>query len=182
MNTYTNHFLIAMPHMMDTIFKRGLVYICDHDEKGAMGLMINKPMMSQDVQKILSQTHLDELDPFPSVYFGGPVSMDHGFFLHDRGYSIDGTFPVSKDLSLTTNPHIIDDILRGKGPKKFRFALGYSGWAAGQLEREITNGDWLVMPASSDFIFKTPDQSKWEDAARQFGIDIMDFTGPMGQA
>ncbi|MFQ6605983.1 MAG: YqgE/AlgH family protein [Fidelibacterota bacterium] len=182
MNNYSNHFLIAMPHMTDVIFSRGLVYMCDHNEKGAMGLIINKPMMTDKVEDILKQTQLDQADPHPLVYFGGPVRVEQGLFLHDNGYAIDGTVPVSKEISLTVNPGIIDDILYGKGPKKFQFTLGYSGWGAGQLEREIENGDWLVMPAIPGFIFETPDNQKWKNAARHFGIDILDLGGPSGQA
>ncbi len=182
MNNYSNHFLIAMPHMTDGIFRQGLVYLCDHDGTGAMGLMINKPMMTDKVEDILKQTQLDKANPHPHVYFGGPVRIEQGLFLHDHSYTIDGTVAISDDISLTVNPGIIDDILYGKGPRNFQFTLGYSGWGAGQLEREIENGDWLVMPAIPGFIFKTPDSKKWKTAASHFGIDILDFSGPSGMA
>lgn len=182
MNKYSNHFLIAMPHMMDAIFKESLVFMCDHDDQGAMGIIVNKPMMTDNVEEILNQTHLDQITPYPNVYFGGPVRIEQGLFLHDKNYSIEGTFTVSDDVSLTTNPDIINDILTGKGPQHFRFTLGYAGWGVGQLEREVENGDWLVMPANGDFIFQTPDNKKWKSAASQFGIDILDFNGQTGQA
>jgi len=168
--------------MIDVIFRQGLVYLCDHDDKGAMGLIINKPMITNKVEDILRQTQLDKAKPHPLEYFGGPVRIEQGIFLHDHSYSIDGTLSISDEISLTVNPEIIDDILYDKGPRKFQFTLGYSGWGAGQLEREIENGDWLLMPAVPGFIFNTPDNKKWKNAASHFGIDIMDFGGPTGRA
>ena len=182
MTKFSNHFLIAMPHMYDSFFKQSLVFMCEHDDKGAMGLIVNKPMMTDNVEQILTETHLDRISPYPNVYFGGPVRIEQGFFLHEKHYSIDGTFNVSDKISITSNPQIIEDIVAGKGPDDFRFTLGYAGWGEGQLEREVENGDWLVMPASAETIFRTPDHKKWKTAASQFGIDILDFDGQAGHA
>ncbi len=179
---YTNHLLIAMPQMTDQIFGKSVIYICEHDSKGAMGIIVNKPLPSESVQGILTETGLDETDSFPKIYFGGPVGMNHGFILHDTKYHIDGTHNISKKIALTSNLDIIHDMVDGKGPNKYRFALGYAGWSAKQIESEIENGDWLVVPATPSFIFDTPDDHKWDTAAKEFGIDMSTITGSTGIA
>ncbi len=182
MTKFANHFLISMPHMTDAMFRKSLVYICEHDKKGAMGLIVNKPIPSDNVGEILQQTRLDKADPHPQVYFGGPVSINQGFILHDYRYKVDGTFELSEEMSLTSNPKIVDDIISGNGPEYFRFTMGYAGWGENQLEREFENGDWLVMPANTELVFQLPDDQKWELAARKLGIDIMDISGSTGFA
>ena len=179
---FDNHFLIAMPHMADYVFGKSLVYICEHDSKGAMGIIINKPIPSASVEEILNKTQLSRINPYPEIYFGGPIGMNQGFFLHSSDYKTSGTHSVSKKLAITSNTRIVDDIITGQGPNTYRIAIGYASWTAGQLNREFENGDWLIMPASSDFIFDTPDHTKWKNAAKQFGIDIMDITGHTGLA
>jgi len=180
MSIFSNHFLISMPHMTDPMFNKSLIFVCEHDGEGAMGLIINKPLPSANVGEILSQTRLDQLSPIPDIYFGGPVSMNQGFFLHSKNYEIEGSHPVSEQISLTSNIEIIDDIIKGKGPNNFRFVMGYAGWGKQQLDREFENGDWLTIPSSPDFIFQMPDHLKWENAAKTFGIDIMDISGRTG--
>ena len=166
-----------MPHMTDPYFQKSLIYVCEHDSDGALGLIINKPIPSKSAEEILTQTGLDSVRPHLEVYFGGPVKVEMGLFLHDSAYETEDSMVVNKEITLSTNENIIHDIMDKKGPKNYLFTLGYAGWGSGQMEREIENGDWLVMPATFDFIFSTPDNSKWEKAAQQFGIDIKTFSG-----
>ena len=105
-----------------------------------------------------------------------------GLILHDSTYNVEGTLPISNSLSLTSNNQIINDLKIGNGPKEFRFSFGYAGWEEGQLEREIENGDWLLMPADNSFIFSIPNEDKWKTAALKFGIDILELGGSAGLA
>ena len=171
-----------MPHLEDQIFGRSLIYMCEHDEKGAMGLIVNKPFPVDKADLILEKIGLNKISPNPGIYFGGPVGINNGFFLHQSTYTTEGTHQISDNLSITSNNSVIEDIEKGIGPDDFRFSLGYAGWAEGQLNKEVENGDWLVMPSSTDFIFDTPDDQKWRKVAMQFGIDIMNVSGNTGIA
>lgn len=184
MDNFQDTFLIAMPHLSETFFEKTVIYMCDHSSHGAMGMVINRPLASGKVAVVL-----ESLGLVPSgglevmdVYYGGPVQPSLGFVLHSSEYSIDDTERISQRISLSTNVNIFKDIQDGNGPTNFRFTLGYAGWGAGQVEREIANGDWLVVPASPEFIFDKPDRAKWQDAAGQFGIEISKFTGSGGMA
>ncbi len=171
-----------MPHMNDPIFSKSLIYICEHDNDGAMGLIINKPMISENASDIIQQTGLTQIEPLPDIYFGGPVNLEMGLILHDANYNIEGTLTISKSVALTSNKQIVLDLKNGGGPDEFRFSFGYAGWGKGQIEREIENGDWLLMPADDDFIFSIPNTDKWKKAASKFGIDILDLGGSAGLA
>ena len=182
MKSLSNHFIISMPHMNDPIFSKSLIFICEHSADGAMGIIINKPMISENTEDIIKQTGLSQITPQPEIYFGGPVKLEMGLILHDSNYITDGTLSISNSIGLTSNNQIIDDIKNGNGPNDFRFSFGYAGWEKGQLEREIENGDWLLMPADNNFIFSIPNSDKWEKAALKFGIDILDLGGNAGIA
>ena len=171
-----------MPHMNDPIFSKSLIYVCEHNKDGSMGLIINKPMISENAAEIIQQTGLGKINPMPEIYFGGPVNLEMGLFLHDTTYDIDGTLSISKSVSLTSNKQIVVDLKNGNGPDVFRFSFGYAGWGKGQIEREIENGDWLIMPADDNFIFSIPNSDKWQKAASHFGIDILDLGGSAGLA
>ena len=185
MDSLRDYFLISMPHLTDTFFEKSVIYICEHDAQGAMGLLVNRPLASAKVANILEALGIGPEDKhihFQEVFFGGPVQPNLGFVLHSSDYEIDGTVQVSEAVSLTTNFDIVRDIKKGRGPEQFRFTLGYAGWGPEQLDREIANGDWLVIPAATDFIFDKPDQVKWKEAARQFGIEISQMSGSGGLA
>ena len=182
MKSFSNHFIISMPHMNDPIFSKSLIYICEHDNDGAMGLIINKPMISENAADIIQQTGLAQIETPPDIYFGGPVNLEMGLILHDANYNIEGTLTISKSVALTSNKQIVLDLKNGGGPDEFRFSFGYAGWGKGQIEREIENGDWLLMPADDDFIFSIPNTDKWKKAASKFGIDILDLGGSAGLA
>lgn len=116
------------------------------------------------------------------ILFGGPVNLEMGLILHDANYIIDGTLTISKSVALTSNKQIVLDLKNGDGPDEFRFSFGYTGWGKGHIEREIENGDWLLMPADDEFIFSIPNTDKWQKAALKFGIDILDLGGSAGLA
>jgi len=182
MKSFSNHFLISMPHMNDPVFAKTLIYMCEHNSEGSMGVIINKPMVFNNATDVLKQTGLRNIKPTPKIYFGGPINVDTGFILHDSNYKTEGTLLISESLALSSNKQIVADLKEGIGPIIFRLSFGYAGWIGGQIEREITNGDWLVMPANDDFIFSIPDQDKWNQAADQFGIDITNLGGAAGLA
>jgi putative transcriptional regulator len=185
MDSLRDYFLISMPHLTDTFFEKSVIYVCEHDAQGAMGLLVNRPLGSAKVASILEALGIGSEEKqihFRDVFFGGPVQPNLGFVLHTSEYEIDGTVHVSEAVSLTTNIDIVRDIKKGQGPARFRFTLGYAGWGPEQLDREIANGDWLVIPADLEFIFEKPDQTKWKDAARQFGIEITQMSGSGGLA
>jgi len=185
MDSLRDYFLISMPHLTDGFFEKTVIYICDHDPQGSMGLVINRPLPSAKVAIILQALELDSSegpDVIKDIYYGGPVQPGVGFVLHTPDYEIEGTLPISEEISLTTNSKIMGDIKAGKGPEHYRLTMGYAGWGSDQLTREIANGDWLVIPASGEFIFEKADHAKWSEAARQFGIEISQFYGFGGEA
>lgn len=185
MDSLRNHFLISMPHLTDTFFEKTVIYICDHDSQGSMGLVINRPLPSARAAMILQALGLDSLEEeggIKDIYYGGPVQPNVGFVLHTPEYEVDGTLPIAEDIFLTTSSEIMKDIQTGAGPAQYRLTMGYAGWGPEQLEREIANGDWLVIPASGEFIFSEADHGKWTEAARKFGIEISQFTGFGGEA
>ena len=151
--------------------------MCENNTEGSLGLIINKPMVSQNAADILQKTGLERIQPLPEVYFGGPVNLEMGLILHDTGYEIDGTLTISKEISLTSNKQIVNDLKTGLGPNKFRFSMGYAGWGADQLEKEIENGDWLLIPSVNEFIFNTPAEEILNKIKNNIDIDIDNLSG-----
>ena len=178
-----NHFLIAMPSITDPIFKRSLILICDDNKDGTMGLIVNKPIKDDLINGMLliqneDKIHLDN----SKIYFGGPVNLDVGFVLHEPDYHTNETLSISKDLCLTSNNKVIDDIKKNNGPNNFLFTLGYSGWDKNQLKNEIKNGDWLITPADTKSIFKKNDDEKWDMYSSLVGFNLNDLSGEPGKA
>ncbi len=185
METLSDHLLISMPHMSDAYFAESVIYICEYHDAGCMGLVINRPLQDFQTQIIIDALGLDDendLKKFQRLYYGGPVQPNHGLVLHTTDYTIEDTLHISGRASLTATPKVLQDIRDGNGPDEFRLTWGYAGWGTDQLEREIANGDWLVIPAEKEMIFNSPDESKWEIATGRFGIEIRDFSGPGGSA
>ena len=174
----TGQFLISMPSSQDDRFDKTVIYMCAHSKDGAMGIMINKPI--PNVDKVLSKFELKNISPKPNIYLGGPVDLNKGFVIHKNDYETNGTQEISGTVSLTSNLKIVNDILDGNGPEKFRLALGYSGWGPGQLEDELKQGDWLILPANQSLIFNTPDEIMWKTACQKLGINLTDFGGTAG--
>jgi putative transcriptional regulator len=174
----TNQFLIAMPGMADPTFAGSVVYLCEHTEKGALGLVINKPVdikLKNLFEKVELQLHRDDIADTP-VYFGGPVQTERGFVLHER--QSDAASPYNSTLSIaggsldmTTSKDVLEALADGAGPKKLLVTLGYSGWGAGQLEDEISRNGWLTVDADPAVIFDTPIEQRYEKAVSLLGID-----------
>jgi len=174
-----------MPHLQDPYFKRSVVFLCEHTNEGAMGLIVNKPFENPDLKDLFTTTLDDKnniLEIVPKVFFGGPVMVERGIVLHSAEYSTEGSISISDEFQMTSNKKILRDISLKKQPEQYRFILGHSGWDKGQLEQEIENGDWLLQETSPDFIFNTKERLMWKAAARSFGFDIDTFSGLGGQA
>ena len=182
MKDLSNKFLITMPHLNDDpVFGKSMIFICEHNEDGAMGIIINKPIPSNQNKMILSSIGLEDVSPAPVAYFGGPVGVDRSFILHTLEYNNRETLEISKDLGLTNSIDILSDIKDSKGPADYRLVVGYAGWDAGQIEDELDKGDWMLMPSTPD-IFQIPDIEKWKNATSYLGIDVNDISGPSGIA
>jgi putative transcriptional regulator len=176
--------LIAMPGMNDDRFARTVVFMCVHSEKGAMGLVINRPAQGLTIGDLMEQ--LDIRGKAPSqgeqVHFGGPVEHVRGFVLHSGDYRDETTMQVSPDFGMTATLDILRDIAEGRGPKNAILALGYSGWGPGQLEGEIRANGWVTCRASSEIVFALEDDKKWAAALGSLGIDPRLLSASGGRA
>ena len=177
MEKFSNNFLISMPHLNDTVFGKSLIYLCNHNNLGAMGIIINKPMATENTTNLLVEIGLKKQKSNIEIYFGGPVQISMGMILHDYKYKTKGTMKISKSISLSSNIDIINDICNDNGPNQFKLALGYAGWDKGQLEKEIENGDWLLVPSNYDLIFNTPSSKILDKLKSLIDIDINHFSG-----
>ena len=186
MNTInlTNHFLIAMPQLDDPNFFQTVTFICQHDEEGAMGLVINRPI-DISLGEVLSQleiTSTDEQLNATPIYYGGPIQTERGFVLHTPGRIWEGTMFVSDEIALTASSDILKDIAEHNGPKRVLIAVGYAGWGPGQLEQEMADNAWLSCPADSDIIFDHPFEKRWQAAAHLLGVDLGKLSDDVGHA
>ncbi len=180
----TGHFLIAMPGMADSRFVRTLTYICKHDEDGALGLIVNRPIdmrMSELFAQIGVETSDDELAERP-LYFGGPVETGRGFVLHAPVGDWQSTLAVGNDIALTTSRDILDALAAGGGPQRIMVALGYAGWTAGQLEEEITQNAWLTVQGNAQVIFDLPAEDRLTAATHLLGVDYASLSESAGHA
>jgi putative transcriptional regulator len=183
-----DHFLIAMPSMLDPIFGGTVVYLCEHNANGALGVIINKPTdMTVDV--LLNRIDLTleiapelaSLDKAPVLY-GGPVQADRGFVLHAPRGDFSSTLPVTDDIALTTSKDILAAVALGAGPQRLLISLGCSGWGAGQLEDEIIRNGWLTVRADPTILFDMPLEQRFVAAIKLLGIDPMMLSGEAGHA
>ncbi|MBL8319058.1 MAG: YqgE/AlgH family protein [Burkholderiaceae bacterium] len=184
----TNQFLIAMPGMADDTFARSVVYLCEHSEKGALGLVINKPIdiklknLFEKVELSLDRKDLAE----QPVYFGGPVQTERGFVLHERMGGEDSpynsTLAIPGGLEMTTSKDVLEAMSHGAGPRRVLVTLGYSGWEAGQLEEEIGRNGWLTVNATPELIFDTPVEQRYDKALALLGIDPRMLSQEAGHA
>ncbi|WP_455210443.1 YqgE/AlgH family protein [Kaarinaea lacus] len=179
-----NHFLIAMPTLMDPNFFHSVTYICEHNTQGAMGIVINQPVeltLAEVVEHLgIASTEGAQLQQ--NVYRGGPVETERGFVLHKPIGQWESTLSVTKNIGLSTSNDIVEALAQGHGPSQCLVALGYAGWGAGQLEQELTENSWLSAPADESVLFDTDADKRWEAAAALMGIDIKQLTGDMGHA
>jgi putative transcriptional regulator len=184
----TNQFLIAMPGMLDEGFKGAVIYMCEHNENGALGLVINRPMamtLGNLFEKVDLSPPKDELAGRP-VFYGGPVQPERGFVLHApldaAGNHYNATMIVPGGLEMTTSRDVLEALSNGAGPKRVFVTLGYSGWAAGQLEEEIGRNGWLTVEASHEIIFDTPVELRYERALGLLGVDPRMLSQEAGHA
>ncbi len=189
----TNQFLIAMPGMVDPNFAGSVIYLCEHGEQGAMGLVINRPTdidLGSLFDKIDLQLEIQTLKEEP-VYFGGPVQVDRGFVLHEQSdeehtthYS--SSLRIPGGLVMTTSKDILQEISAGHGPKRFLMTLGYVGWSSGQLEDEIARNGWLNVPVPTKdllhIVFDTPDEYKYQNVLGLIGVDLGFLSSQTGYA
>jgi putative transcriptional regulator len=177
--------LIAMPGMPDERFAQTVIYICAHSAKGAMGIVINKPIPGLSFTELMKQLEIEtnpSVGQFPILY-GGPVETGRGFVLHSGDYEgSDSTLPVSEDISLTATLDILRAIAEGRGPKQSLFALGYAGWAPGQVEHEFQGNGWLHCDADTSIVFGTEADAKWTTALQRLGIGPSSLVSDTGRA
>jgi putative transcriptional regulator len=181
---FTNQLLIAMPGMLDPNFSTTVTLICEHNDEGALGIVINRPTTLK-LAELFEQLSVDDPDPEAAenpVLSGGPVGMERGFVLHGPEHSFENTLAVSDDIRLTLSRDIIDALATGSGPDNALVALGYAGWEPGQLEEEILANSWLNVPATPQIVFETPFADRWDSAARTLGIDIASLPTEAGHA
>jgi putative transcriptional regulator len=182
-NSLQGQFLIATSQMPDPRFQEQVIYICAHTEEGAMGLIINQPIPNVSMTDILRSASITIPDlELPPVYSGGPVEMDTAFFLYSAEYQTPHYLEVSDTIRLSRDPEILQDIAEGRGPRKYIFLIGYAGWGPGQLENELGVNGWLALPAEEEVLFHTPDELKWQLAAKKHGIDIELYGDVIGSA
>lgn len=179
-----HQFLIAMPNMADPLFARSIIYMCEHGEHGAMGLIVNKPSgiaLAQLFEQIDLPLKDREIATLP-VYFGGPVHPDRGFVLHDPVGSWQSSLLVTDDMALTTSKDVLAAVADGNGPQHMIVTLGYAGWSSGQLESEIAQNSWLNVPADPEIIFGIPAESRFDAAIALLGFDPSLLSGDIGHA
>jgi putative transcriptional regulator len=182
--SFTNHLLVAMPTLDDPNFSQAVTLICEHTDKGALGIVLNKPLPMK-LLEVLQQMQLEpssEMIGEKPVLRGGPVHTDRGFVLHRPGGEWDHTHKVSDDIQVTTSRDILVAMARGDAPTDAFIALGYAGWDSGQLEREMRDNAWLSMPADARVVFELPFEERWLAAWRIVGIDVDKLSPDSGHA
>ncbi len=182
----THHFLLSMPQLLDSDFAQSLIYVCEHDERGALGVIINRTM-EMDFGEILEQMDIDfdkSSIGHRKVFEGGPVEPTHGLILHralqDKSWL--GTHSFGHGICISSSRDILEDIAVGAGPKEFIIVLGYAGWGPDQLEQELANNAWLTCPADPDIIFSNSSISKLDQAADILGINLNQLSSESGHA
>ena len=189
----TNHFLIAMPGMDDDTFQRSVVYICEHSERGALGLIINKPggiSLADLFERVELPLARPDLGGQP-VFHGGPLQTERGFVLHDpilaEGLPADqsiyaSTLTVPGGLEMTTSRDVLEAMSSGGGPPRVLITLGYSSWGEGQLESEIARNSWLTVDANADLVFDAPVEQRYDQALRLLGLESWMLSPDIGHA
>ena len=189
----TNHFLIAMPGLQDATFARSVVYVCEHSERGALGLVINKPS-DINLKLLFDKVELpllrEDLVNTP-VFHGGPVQTERGFVLHEPTFALAdkpkepvyaSTMAIPGGLEMTTSKDVLEALSTGAGPRKLLVSLGYSAWGQGQLESELGENSWLTVDADSAVIFDTPVDQRYDKALLLLGLQAWMLSGEAGHA
>lgn len=184
----TNHFLIAMPSMLDPVFGGTVIYICEHNVRGAMGLVINKPT-DMTISGLFDRIDL-KLENIPDshpmgkhlVMFGGPVQDDRGFVLHAPIGEFSSSLKVTDEIAFTTSRDILEAVAAGDAPERMMLSIGYAGWSAGQLEQEILANGWLTVKADMHILFDLPLEERFVAAMKLLGIDPLMLVADAGHA
>jgi len=180
----THHFLIAMPAMADPHFAHTLTFVCEHNDDGALGIVVNRPI-EMTLSALFDQIEVELPDMAlgrAPVLYGGPVQMDRGFVLHRPLGNWQSTLAVSDDLGLTTSKDVLEALARGEGPRDVLVSLGYAGWSAGQLEQELAQNAWLTVDADADVLFDLPPDRRLPAAMSRLGIDFSRLSEGAGHA
>ncbi|MFP5349499.1 MAG: YqgE/AlgH family protein [Gammaproteobacteria bacterium] len=180
----TNHFLIAMPTLADANFSRTVTFICEHTRDGAMGLVINRAtdLKLRDIFDQLTIEASSSVAADMPIYLGGPVQNNRGFVLHEPIGNWDSTLPITDTIGVSTSRDILEAIATDRGPDRWLVALGYAGWGAGQLERELSENSWLSGPANAHVLFEIPLEHRWSAAAGAVGVDLTLLSSEAGHA
>ena len=185
-NYLENQFLIAMPQLSGSYFENSVTYVWKHNEDGALGIVINKPL-SASVTDIFEELNIvcdvdKSLVAHKQILEGGPVEKDKGFIIHDSDSCWDSSIAVVPGITVCTSKTILEDIANGTGPKNYLIALGCAGWGAGQLEEEINANAWLTVPAKSELVFSNNYSSKINDVAALLGVDLLQISPEIGHS
>ncbi|MGB0798726.1 MAG: YqgE/AlgH family protein [Planktomarina sp.] len=177
--------LVAMPGMTDSRFEHSVIFMCAHSEEGAMGLIVNKPAPDLEFKSLLEQLSISPAENARDihVHFGGPVENGRGFVLHSADYDeTDATLQVDDHFGMTATIDVLEDLAEGNGPDISLLALGYAGWAPGQIEAEILQNGWLTCDASFDIVFGLANDQKWTGALQSIGVDPLTLSASAGHA
>ena len=180
----THHFLIAMPNMVDPNFAKSVTYICEHNDQGALGVVVNRPI-DMTLKSLFEQIEIPLQDDGRGrmpVYFGGPVQVDRGFVLHRPAGEWQSTLSINQQVGLTTSRDILQAVADGHGPEQILVSLGYAGWAPGQLEQELSQNAWLTVPADLDVVFNLPPEHRLIAAMKLLGVDLARLSDDVGHA
>ena len=180
----TGKLLVAMPFMADSRFDHAVIYLCGHDEYGAIGLMINKPLNSLTFTDLLMQLDIAPLPTARTVQMqaGGPVEVSRGFVLHSTDYHSDSTVRVGEHFCITATLDILRTLAQGQGPRKFLLALGYTGWGVNQLEQELQDNYWIVVEPSEEIVFNSALDFRWRASMASLGVDPLTLSLDSGRA
>ena len=175
---FEGQLLVAMPAMPDPRFERSVIYLCAHSEEGAMGIVVNKPLESLSFSELLEQLEIETETDDERIR----VEAARGFVLHSADYVHDATMMVDEEFALTATVDVLKALAEGDGPRDSLLALGYAGWAPGQLDEEVQGNGWLTVPASEDLVFRQENDTKWQSAVASLGVDISNLSGDVGHA
>lgn len=173
-NSLTGQLLVAAPGMPDPRFAETVIFMVRHDQTGAMGIVVNRPVGVLSLEDLLSSTGQDPrgAEGEMIIHTGGPVGPDMGFLLHSTDYKTEGTIQITDRIAMSGRPEAMADIAKGKGPRQFLLAFGYAGWSPGQLENEMSHAAWFSVPPDEAIIFDDDDMTKWQRASARRGIDL----------
>lgn len=180
----TNHFLIAMPLMDDPNFARTLTYVAEHSDRGALGIIVNRPI-DMDLASLFERIEIPLADPALArqpVFYGGPVQTDRGFVLHRPAGNWNATLSVNEEIGMTSSRDILEAVAGGLVEQDILVSLGYAGWDAGQLEQELAENAWLSTPADPSIIFDLPPEERLVAAMQSMGIDFANLSEDAGHA